>query len=150
MLCMCFNGCLWQEARPNKWEHYDGLIHGWKTWSRKHVNESASAISDTDYPHVSFADQWINPPALRRILLTMLHPDPSQRVSMAAIASNRWLKNVECCQIDTGDESDSALDATRTTRCSKNLKKIVQHNHLPPAHHYGHKLIRLPSSGVVN
>ncbi|EHK99668.1 putative Serine/threonine-protein kinase HAL4/SAT4 [Glarea lozoyensis 74030] len=100
-----------------------------------------ATISETDYPHVSFFDQHLNPPALRRIILTMLNPDPSKRASIATIAKNRWLKNIECCQIDSYDDPSVPIDATNVRSCAKSITKVVSHNHLPPHISRGHKFV---------
>ncbi|KAF4624928.1 hypothetical protein G7Y89_g13239 [Cudoniella acicularis] len=146
MLCMCSNGCLWTEARDGSSPLYDDLVRGWKKWNSKHADGSAPSITETDYPHVSFFDQHINPPALRRVLLTMLNPDPSKRTTMATVAKNRWMKHVECCQVDSYDDPVATIDASKSRTCLKNMTKVVHHNHLPPTMHLGHKLVRLPGT----
>lgn len=146
MLCMCANGVLWQEAKAGSSQLYDDLTRGWAKWNTKHAEEHTAGITETDYPHVSFFDQHINPPALRRVLLTMLNPDPSKRVTMTAVAKNRWLKNVECCQIDSYDDPTTTIDASRLRAGGKTITKVVHHNHLPPSTHLGHRLVRLPGS----
>ncbi|CAG8948955.1 hypothetical protein HYFRA_00002083 [Hymenoscyphus fraxineus] len=146
MLCLCANGCLWTEAREGSSPLYDDLVRGWTKWNAKHPEGEVPNISETDYPHVAFFDQHINPPALRRILLTMLNPEPSRRATMATIAKNRWLKNVECCQIDSYDDPTTTVDATKLRSCSKSITKVVSHNHLPPQQNFGHKFVRLPGS----
>jgi protein-serine/threonine kinase len=146
---MAANGCLWQEAKVGNSPLYDDLIRGWTKWNAKHADDSNVGISETDYPHVSFFDQHINPPALRRVLLTMLNPDPSKRVSMATVAKNRWLKNVECCQIDSYDDPTTTIDASQPTSCNKRITKVVHHNHLPPSSHLGHRLVRLPGGTAM-
>ncbi|TVY13446.1 Serine/threonine-protein kinase HAL4/SAT4 [Lachnellula arida] len=146
MLTICSNGCLWTEARDGSSPLYDDLIRGWRKWNDKHAEGSSLGITETDYPHVGFFDQHINPPALRRILLTMLNPDPSKRASMSTVANNRWLKKVECCQIDSYEDPAVVIDASRIRSCGKTPTKVVQHNHLPISHTFGHKLVRLPGS----
>ncbi|TGO35714.1 hypothetical protein BHYA_0149g00270 [Botrytis hyacinthi] len=144
MLCMTASGCLWERAKPNTSPHYDELVRGWDKWNGKHNDCS---ITDSDYPHVSFFDKHINPPALRRILLTMLNPDPKQRATIADVAKNRWMKNVECCQIDSYDEPTTIIDASKCSGLgNRSLNRVVGHNHLPPKEHHGHKLVRLPGS----
>lgn len=146
MLCMTANGCLWEKARPNTSPLYDELIRGWDKWNTKH-DDCTHNITDSDYPHVSFFDKHINPPALRRILLTMLNPNPNQRATIADIMKNRWMKNVECCQIDSYDEPTTVIDASKSVGVgSRGLNRVVGHNHLPPKEHHGHKLVRLPGS----
>ncbi len=145
MLCMTANGVLWNEAKAGSSPLYDDLLRGWTKWNAKHADESAG-ITETDYPHVTFFDQHINPPALRRILLTMLNPDPTKRATIATVAKNRWMKNVECCQIDSYDDPSTTIDASRSQSCMKSMTKVVHHNHLPPSNHIGHRLVRLPGS----
>lgn len=146
MLCMCANGCLWEKAQPGSSPLYDELVRGWNKWNSKHADGADRSINESDYPHVAFFDNHIKPPALRRVLLTMLNPDPAKRVSMAEVAKNRWLKNVECCQIDSYDDPTITIDVSRSRSCLKSMTKVVHHNHLPPASHVGHKLVRLPGS----
>ncbi|KAG4436215.1 hypothetical protein IFR05_008311 [Cadophora sp. M221] len=143
MLCMTANGVLWNEAKAGSSPLYDDLLRGWTKWNSKHTVEGAE-ITKSDYPYVAFFDQHINPPALRRVLLTMLNPDPSKRASISIVAKNRWMKNVECCQIDSYDDPKTCIDASRAS--TKQMTKVVHHNHLPPASHLGHKLVRLPGS----
>lgn len=145
MLCMCANGCLWEKAVPGSSPLYDDLVRGWAKWNTRHSDGSSPDISESDYPHVSFFDNHINPPALRRVLLTMLNPDPSKRVTMAQVSQNRWLKKIECCQIDSYDDPAVIIDASKSNSCGK-MSRVVQHNHLPPSHHVGHKFVRLPGS----
>jgi hypothetical protein len=142
---MCANGCLWEKAVAGSSPLYDDLVRGWERWNAKHSEGSSHEITESDYPHVSFFDKHINPPALRRILLTMLNPDPSKRVSMAQVANNRWLKKVDCCQIESYDDPAVMIDASKLNSCGK-TNKVVQHNHLPPSSHHGHKFVRLPGS----
>ncbi|RAL64875.1 hypothetical protein DID88_001470 [Monilinia fructigena] len=121
MLCMTANGCLWERARPNTSPLYDELVRGWDKWNDKH---DVCTITDSDYPHVSFFDKHINPPALRRILLTMLNPNPKHRASIADIAKNRWMKNVECCQIDSYDEPTKVIDASKCGVGNRSLHRV--------------------------
>ena len=146
MLCMCANGLLWQVPKSGNSPVYDDLIRGWTKWNAKHADGSELSITESDYPHVTFFDQFINPPALRRVLLTMLNPDPEKRASIAVVAKNRWMKNVECCQIDSYDDPTTTIDASRARSCLKSISKVVHHNHLPPSTHLGHRLVRLPGS----
>lgn len=149
MLCMCANGILWEEAKAGSSPLYDDLIRGWTKWNSRHVDSSTPGITETDYPHVTFFDQHISPPALRRVLLTMLNPDPGKRVSMAAVAKNRWVKNIECCQIDSYDDPATIIDVSKSRTNLKGMVKVVHHNHLPPSKHLGHKMVRLPGSTAM-
>jgi hypothetical protein len=143
---MCANGVLWGEAKAGSSPLYDDLVRGWIKWNAKHEDHTALGITETDYPHVTFFDQHIRPPALRRVLLTMLNPDPAKRATMAMVAKNRWLKNVECCQVDSYDDPTTLIDASKSRANLKGMVKVVHHNHLPPSKHLGHHLVRLPGS----
>ena len=135
---------MWNKAEARNSAIYDDLIKGWSKWNIKH-DESDLGITETDYPHVKFFDSCINPPALRRVLLTMLNPNPTKRATMASVANNRWIKNIQCCQVDSYDDPTTVIDASKP-KASQKITKIIQHNHLPPATHHGHKLVRLPGS----
>ncbi|KAL3417162.1 hypothetical protein PVAG01_11162 [Phlyctema vagabunda] len=143
MISMTANGTLWSEARPGSSAVYDSLVNGWEKWNATHPE--TLVINETDYPHVSFFDKCINPPALRRILLEMLNPNPGKRSSIQAVSTNRWLKNVECCQLESVQVTEAA-DAETKEKNDSAPKRICRHNHLPPAVHHGHRLVRLPGT----
>ncbi|KAE9365261.1 kinase-like protein [Stipitochalara longipes BDJ] len=146
MLTMTAGGNIWQEAIPGNSPVYDDLVKGWAKWYAKHPGQESPEIKETDYPHVAFFDSMINPPALRRILLTMLNPDPSKRITIASVAKNRWFRNIECCQVETYDDLPVTIDASKSRNSTKPLGKTYNHNHLPPQLHLGHRLVRLPGS----
>ncbi|KFY16844.1 hypothetical protein V491_05211 [Pseudogymnoascus sp. VKM F-3775] len=94
----------------------------------------------------------VNPPALRRMLIAMLHPDPAKRIKMADVARNRWLRNIECCQVDTYEDPSTVIDASKASSsgyAGNNRARVVQHNHLPPTNHTGHRFVRLPGSTAM-
>lgn len=145
MLCLCSNGSLWEKAVPGSSAIYDSLVDGWAKWNSTHPN--GSKITETDYPLVTFFNSHINPPALRRLLLTMLNPDPSQRVAMEGVANNRWVKVIECCQKDSFDEDPPAeIDASKSPASGQKIVKAINHNHQPPHTHPVHKLVRFSGS----
>lgn len=150
MIYIVFGGCIWNSAEIGKADnkHYESLVRGWTKWEAKH--EEYDKMSDVDYPHVEAFDKAVNPPALRKMLLGMLHPNPAKRFTIDQVAGNRWLRNVECCQLDSYDDPQGSqvIDASKQNGSFK-LNKVVQHNHLPPAHHVGHRLVRLPGSTAM-
>lgn len=148
MLHIVFGGALWPRAERGH-RHYDSLIRGWEKWEAKHP--PGATITEIDYPHVSAFDQMVNPPALRRMLIAMLHPNPAKRIKMADVAKNRWLRNIECCQVDTYDDPSIVIDASKASNkgFNGNRARVVQHNHLPPNNHTGHRFVRLPGSTVI-
>ncbi|KXX76245.1 Serine/threonine-protein kinase PRR2 [Madurella mycetomatis] len=154
MVNLIFGGPLWHKAEVTKenasgQDTYAKLVRGWERWTEKRAGSDDMAITDMDYPHVWVFDNFVKPPALRRVLLQMLNPDPEKRISIANVVNNRWVKNIECCQPDSFDEPNAAtmIDASKKacqTRVSG--KKIYCHNHLPPKELGTHSLGKMPGS----
>lgn len=145
MLHLIFGGALWTKAELNKGqEQYEGIVTGWTKWNNKHPD--GGVITETDYPHVKAFDYMVNPPALRRLLIGMLNPDPARRTTIAEAAGNRWMKTVECCQVDSFEDPTAIIDATKKGSCRSKSSKVAVHNHLPEKSHPLHHLVRLPGS----
>ncbi|KAK2592645.1 hypothetical protein QQS21_009644 [Conoideocrella luteorostrata] len=143
MIYLTFGGAIWSRAERGNL-HYDKLVKGWEKWYGKHP-ECDACITDTDYPNCYAMDVGVNPPALRRILLQMLNPDPSKRITMADVVNNRWMKNVECCQLESYDDQAQLIDATKKDGGNKgSAKKIFCHSHLPPKPSGSHSLGKMP------
>lgn len=146
-----FGAPLWKEARDDgSNQHYSTLVRGWSKWNKKHEGDEEKlpskggvpVLSDLDYPFVGPLDFAIKPPAFRKLLLLMLNPDPARRVSIAEVIANRWLKNVECCQLESYDDPTVTIDASKKSSCGN--KKIFCHNHLPPVASGNHSLGKMP------
>jgi serine/threonine protein kinase len=153
MVNLIFGGPLWHKAEvaenASPQDTYASLVRGWEKWTAKHADATETAITDMDYPHVFVFDSFVKPPALRRVLLQMLNPDPQKRISIASVVNNRWVKNIECCQSESFDEPSAAnmIDASKKP-CQNRVsgKKIYCHNHLPPKEHNTHSLGKMPGS----
>lgn len=141
MIYLTFGGGIWSRAEPGNL-HYDKLVKGWEKWNAGHPSCDA-CITETDYPKCYALDFGVNPPALRRILLQMLNPDPNKRISIADVVSNRWMKNVECCQLESYEEQGSLIDASKKDSYTT-TKKIFCHSHLPPKTMGSHSLGKMP------
>ncbi|KID89046.1 kinase domain containing protein [Metarhizium guizhouense ARSEF 977] len=145
MIYLTFGGAIWSRAQLGNL-HYDKLVKGWNRWYEKHP-ECDACITDTDYPNCYALDVGVNPPALRRILLQMLNPDPAKRIPINEVVNNRWMKNVECCQLESYDDPNQFIDATKKDYSSKiSTKKIFCHNHLPPKTSGSHSLGKMPGT----
>ncbi|KAJ4147335.1 hypothetical protein LMH87_001866 [Akanthomyces muscarius] len=140
MIYLNFGGAIWSRAEPGN-THYDKLVKGWERWYKRHPDPEA-VITDTDYPKCLALDVGVNPPALRRVLLQMLNPDPTKRISIMEVANNRWVKNIECCQLESYDDPTLCIDATKSN--SANNKRIFCHNHLPIKTMGSHSLGKMP------
>ncbi|KAL2269401.1 hypothetical protein VTJ83DRAFT_1585 [Remersonia thermophila] len=155
MLNLIFGGPLWQKAEVSdnapKHDTYSSLVRGWAKWSEKHPpGAEMQDITDMDYPHVYVFDTFVKPPALRRVLLQMLNPDPARRISIANVANNRWVKNIECCTSESFDDPAPGcmIDASKKPALNRaiNGKKIYCHNHMPPKENHGHSIGKIGSN----
>ncbi|CAK7224699.1 hypothetical protein SCUCBS95973_005606 [Sporothrix curviconia] len=109
-------------------------------------------FQDLPMPYVPFFDKFVNPPVLRRILLHMLNPDPTRRLTIEQVANLRWFRNIECCQTEayedplaptvTAGNTRGCIDAKRS-KAQIGGQKIYCHNHLPPKTH-SHAIVRNP------
>lgn len=136
---------LWQKAKYNPQNEADGynkLVKAFDKWNAKHPDGLAT-ISEDDYPRYFAFDQFFHPPPLRRVLLMMLNPNPEKRASMSQIVNHRWVKNIECCQLESYDDPVLVIDATKGAP-KKGAKKIFCHNHLPPKATNTHSLGKMP------
>ncbi|PHH84171.1 hypothetical protein CDD83_2366 [Cordyceps sp. RAO-2017] len=145
MIYLIFGGAIWSRAEPGQL-HYDKLVQGWDTWNRQHSGGREASITETDYPKCLALDVGVNPPALRRLLLQMLNPNPKRRIAMTDVLNNRWMRNVECCQVETYDDVAQTIDASKKDYSSSKsgAKKIFCHNHLPSKNAGSHSLGKMP------
>jgi protein-serine/threonine kinase len=150
MINLVFGAPLWQradtraESKPHP--NYLNLVKGWDRWNAKHAG-SEMAITDVDYPKAQAFDMFVKPPALRRVLLQMLNPNPERRISINDVINNRWIKNIECCQLESYEDPTKTIDASKKTSLNRGgQRKIFCHNHLPPKEHNTHSLGKMPGS----
>ena len=152
MINLIFGGPLWHRAAPipgskppRLYPNYADLCQGWETWRDEHPEEVTLSL-DGDYPRVAAFDRCIRPPALRRVLLQMLNPDPDRRISIADVIKNRWVKGIECCQLESYDDPSKTIDASKMASLKCGGSKTYCHNHLPPKESHGHSLGKMPGS----
>lgn len=154
MLHLVFGGAIWQKAQDgdnsaaNK--NFNELVRGWAQWNASHKDAENPAITEMDYPKVKAFDFGVRPPALRRVLLQMLNPNPDQRTSIHDVVNNRWVRNIECCQKADNEEADPAttmIDASKSGCLIRSGEKLFCHNHLPPKKQFtSHSLGKMPGS----
>ncbi|KAI1092828.1 kinase-like protein [Rostrohypoxylon terebratum] len=142
MLYLIYAACLWEKAEPGTPSPvYSELINGWdKIDAKKAVNPES--VKDA-YPKVEAFEFAVRPVALRRILLNMLHPDPKKRMTMNEVVTNRWIKSIECCQLESYEDPVKFIDASKKDCMKSSIGKIYCHNHLPPLS-TGHGLPPMP------
>ncbi|MBE3047403.1 protein kinase [Candidatus Bathyarchaeota archaeon] len=145
MVQLIFGGGLWSKASPDD-ASYAGFARSWDNWRARRLesgDESPAIPAEGNYPYVMAFDRFVKPPALRRLLLKMLNPDPSLRIGMDEVLGNRWMKGVECCQLESY-EDPAPIDVSKKDGI-KAATKIFCHNHLPPVASHG----GAPSVGIM-
>lgn len=150
MLHLIFGGAIWAKAdiQDAGSANYGLLVRGWDKWNEKHRDTEGAIISEADYPYVKPFDLMVKPPALRRVLLQMLNPNPDKRSSIGDVVNNRWVKNIECCQKADNEEPDPAttmIDASKKGSLIRGGQKLFCHNHAPAKKQFsGHSLGKMP------
>lgn len=150
MLNLIFGSCLWEKAEyngenPPKYPGYAQLQRGWDRWMAKHPDGDMT-LTEMDYPHMEAFDLCVEPPALRRVLLQMLHPNPERRITIAEVVKNRWVKGIECCQPESYDDPTTTIDASKKASLKSGGSKQFCHNHKPPREMNSHSLGKMPGS----
>lgn len=145
MLYLIFNANLWEKAQaglssPSQ-KTYNDLVSGWEKVNAK-SEANPEELKDI-YPKVMAFECCVNPVPLRRLLLKMLNPNPDKRISMNDVITNRWMKNVECCQLESYEDPVKYIDVSKKDCMKSSTGKIFCHNHLPPMS-TGHGLPPMP------
>ncbi|KAI9683253.1 MAG: hypothetical protein M1822_006118 [Bathelium mastoideum] len=128
---MRFHGSPWLSAHPEH-EHYARFQKGWDDWLALHPNgkiPDPSSSDAEDLPKCGPLFQALQKPALKRLLLKMLHPHPEKRISMESALKTSFVKYIDCCSEDVDDHAKQS----GTLRSPKNhgiVKKA--HCHIPP------------------
>ncbi|KAI1633444.1 kinase-like domain-containing protein [Biscogniauxia mediterranea] len=133
MLYLTFSANLWNKAE---------LVSAWDKLEAKKASKPDEVAKDA-YPKVLAFEFFIKPVPLRRLLLNMLNPDPQKRITMNEVITNRWMKNVECCQLESYDDPVKYIDVSKKDCMQSSAGKIYCHNHLPPVS-TGHGLPPMP------
>jgi protein-serine/threonine kinase len=144
MINMCFGGPLWKQARDDGSNpQYSLWVKGFKNWQAKRTPD-AIVNCDEPMPRFEAFAHVQGQPVLRALLYGMLNPNPALRLTIDKVANHRWMKGVECCQLDTYDDPARFIDASKKG-CTKlgNGQKIYCHDHLPLKSH-GHSLGKMP------
>ncbi|KAF2114138.1 kinase-like domain-containing protein [Lophiotrema nucula] len=133
-LTMTFGGSPWEAAKPD-FKYYARFKRGWDEWIPNHPE---GEITDTEdgFPNCGNLFKVIQPPALKRLLLKMLHPIPEQRITISQVLSSSYLKSINCCCPETYEDQKCCIDATKAS--SKQTAQLAKtkrflHHHIPPA-----------------
>ncbi len=131
---MRFRGSPWPAAERTYPQH-DKFMRGWEVFMAQ--NPDGLITDDRCLPKCGELFASLDPIALRRLILRMMHPVPEKRISIADALNDRWVKAIECCGRDEDDGADAnrtTIDATDRRSCKRNAKCGFRkmHNHLPP------------------
>ncbi|KAI0419123.1 kinase-like domain-containing protein [Xylaria grammica] len=145
MIYLVFGANIWEKAQaglagPGQ-KNYNDLVLGWEKTDAKKI--AKPDVAKDAYPKLPPFEYFVKPLALRRLLLNMLHPDPKKRITMNDVITNRWMKNVECCQLESYDDPVKYIDVSKKDCMKSSNGKIFCHNHLPPMS-TGHGLPPMP------
>ncbi|TGJ83352.1 hypothetical protein E0Z10_g5429 [Xylaria hypoxylon] len=145
MIYLIFGANIWEKAEagltaPGQ-KNYNDLVLAWEKTDAKKV--AKPDVAKDAYPKLAPFEYFVKPLALRRLLLNMLHPNPNKRITMNGVVTNRWMKNVECCQLESYDDPVKYIDASKKDCMKSTNGKIFCHNHMPPMS-TGHSLPPMP------
>ena len=132
-LTMTFCGSPWPSAE-RKHPFYQKFAAGWDTWLAKHPD---GVITDDaeGMPKCGPIFANLDSPAIKRLMLKMLHPNPDKRILIEDALNDRWVKTIDCCSVEDYSATEhAAIDAAGSKSCKLAGKLCVKkmHNHLPP------------------
>ncbi|KAI4594351.1 hypothetical protein KJ359_008375 [Pestalotiopsis sp. 9143b] len=134
MIYLMFSANLWEKASTDPSTkgvaNYIALVQGWDRYNAKKAkNPDLSPDILPRNAALEYGCSQSKP--LRRLLLNMLNPDPAKRLTITEIVNSRWMKNVECCQLESYEDPVMLIDATKKNSTKTSAGKIYCHNHLP-------------------
>ena len=160
-LTMTLQGSPWSAARISD-PSYKRYAGSWVTWLAKHPDGHIhDGPGGAPMPGPIFSPECLGSPAVKRLVLKMLDPDPARRITMRDALNSSYVRGIECCSPERcdddsddeatggsqdgcgGGESDGHAGATvtgldaRADCCGKGFAKKVlrRHNHVPPKEH---------------
>lgn len=71
-------------------------------------------------------------PALKLLLLRMLHPDPARRAHIGDVLHDRWIRTIESCSSESVEPSADLIDVSKKGAKVDRIAVRKAHNHLPP------------------
>ncbi|KAI4627894.1 hypothetical protein J4E80_002029 [Alternaria sp. BMP 0032] len=129
-LTMTFGGCPWQAAKP-EFEYYARFKKGWDSWLERHPDGDIFDGVD-GHPKCGKLFSLIEPPSIKRLMLKMLHPIPSKRITIGEVLKTSCIKNIGCCCPETYDDPKIMFDASKSSSARTAAPKKFLHHHIPP------------------
>lgn len=129
-LTMTFGGCPWQAAKI-EFEYYARFKKGWDAFLEHHPDGTIFDGED-GHPRCGKLFSLIEPPAIKRLVLKMLHPVPAKRITIAAVLKSTCIRNIGCCCPETYDDPKVVFDASKASSVRSSAPKKYLHHHIPP------------------
>lgn len=128
-ITMFCRGTPWRIAEESD-PSYAIFLSGWNRFLERSPN---GLVTNVDYPSCGPLFKRLKP-ALSRLLLRMLHPDPIKRATVDEVLETPWLGMVDCCCPIGFDPSkfNLGIGAKGTRSCRSTIRNPPVHNHLPP------------------
>ncbi|KAI1945475.1 hypothetical protein LOZ57_004161 [Ophidiomyces ophidiicola] len=136
-LTLNYRGNPWPSA-DDKNPNYAKFISGWQTFLK---NDSEGLVTEEKAPMCGPVFRRLNNSGMKRLLLRMLHPDPSKRFTINEVLSDRYFKTIECCSpeyLKDPSKAVTGIDAAGKGSCRLANKMVIQkiHHHFPPEKKY--------------
>ncbi|KAF2276302.1 Pkinase-domain-containing protein [Westerdykella ornata] len=133
-LTMTCGGGPWEAAKP-EYQKYKRYIQGWEEWLADHPDGQITDAAD-GHPKCGPYFSKINPPAIKRLVLKMLHPNPEKRITIRDVLNTNCVKNIDCCCPEGFEDPTVCIDTSKCT--SKETSKMAKtkqflHHHIPPS-----------------
>ncbi|KAI1851986.1 hypothetical protein JX266_002839 [Neoarthrinium moseri] len=145
MIYLVFSANLWERASedPSRKgnDNYLKLVKAWEKFEAKKA--SRPDLPKEAMPRLDAFEFGFKTAALRRLMFNMLHPDPAKRITISEVINSRWMRNVECCQLESYDDPVKFIDVSKKDCLKTMAGKIYCHNHLP-LQSTGHGLPPMP------
>jgi protein-serine/threonine kinase len=129
---MTFGGSPWNAANKES-EHYVKYKAAWDEWLQTHPD---SQITDAPDGAPKAGKLWnkLDNPALKRLMLKMLNPDPEKRITIKDVVNSNIVKSTECCTPEDFEDPKHEIDTSCRSGLKAKSKMRVQkkHNHVPP------------------
>lgn len=130
-ITMTFGGCPWQAAK-SEFEYYARFKRGWQEWLKDHPD--GELFEGTDgYPKCGKLFNMIEGPAIRHLILRMLHPIPEKRITIREVLNTSLIRNIDCCSSEDFEDSDCCSNRSRPGSAhGRRSPKKPLHHHIPP------------------
>lgn len=129
---MMFKGYLWNSADP-KHATYRSFVRGWQRF----LETNPEGITSDAIPRCGPAFAMLPNPPMKRLVLRMLHPDPTKRITIHDVVNERYFKNIECCAPDKFEDpackvAKIDVSGKGSLAAAKSMRVHKTHNHTPP------------------